>query len=271
MGVEVSSGWTARALATALLVLGLASAAEAQRRAAPGGANARFAEAEEMLAAADADAIRMGLEILAEVGGARAVTPIAARIQRGLPPDVLASAIDTLSMLARPEAGPVLFELLSHRRAEVRAQAAQAIVAVRARGGDRALTAALSDANVEVRRAAAIGLGQLGARDAAPQLFVALERGLLEAAPALGQVVTPDDVDRVLTFLGRVPFDALFPAFDELFARRDIPERVKLAIIARLEGLATPEVKTYLTELADALPDGAIRRAATAAAERITG
>lgn len=248
-----------------VLVLVGSSGTLAQRRAR----GPAIAEATTLLASSNPDEIRLGLETAVTIGGAPAAEAIALRIRRGLPADVLDSAIDSLAALGRREAGPVLFALMSHRRSEVRSRAIDAVVAVEAAGADRALVAALSDGDPSVRSAAALGLGRLGARTASAELFLALERGVLEAATALGQVVDAAGVDRLLGFLGRVPLDALTPGFDELFARTDVAERSKLAVIGRLEGLATPDVRTYLSTTAEVLPEGAVRRAAEAAAQRI--
>ena len=51
------------------------------------------------------------------------------RIRQGLPPDLLDQAITTLMALSQPNAGPVLFELTAHRRADVRLHAVEAIAA----------------------------------------------------------------------------------------------------------------------------------------------
>ncbi len=91
-------------------------------------AQVRLNEAIEMLDASDADTVQLGIEALGTNGTARAVAPLSARIRRGLPPELLDMAIQTLGVLGRPEAGPVLFELTNHRRAEVRVAATEAIV-----------------------------------------------------------------------------------------------------------------------------------------------
>ena len=163
----------------------------------------------------------------------------------------------------------MLFELLHHRRAEVRVASVEALVATRPRGAEAALVAALSDADANVRAAAAVGLGQVGGEASIDPLFHALDRNILEASTAIGQIAPPAAMDRLVGYLGRVPFDALTPAFAELFARRNVPDRAKLQLIARLEELATPEVKIYLGELAESFPPGALQVAAEEASLRI--
>ncbi len=234
-----------------------------------------LAEATELLATGDPDQIRMGIEALGLLGNARAVAPLEARIRRGLPPELLDVALDTLTVLARPESGPILFELSTHRRPEVRIKAVQAIVAARPRGAEPALVAALSDLDPRVRAAAAVGLGQIGARGSIEPLFHALDRGVLESSTSIGQLADAAQVERLLEYLGRLPFDAITPALNEVLARRDATERTKLDIIARLQELATPEAKTFLEDFVASLPEprrgrrDAVRQAAEDAVQRI--
>jgi len=248
-------------LALVALIMGERSTGRAQEM--------RFDEAVKLVQSSDADSIRLGLETLGARGEARAVAPIAERIRSGLPNELTQVAIATLGTLGRPEAGPVLIELLSHRRAAVRIAAVEAIAATKPRRGGEALLAALDDMTPSVRAAAALALGQLGHRAAVDTLFTALERDVFEAAQAIGQLATPSHVDRLFTHVGRLPFDVLTPTFNELFARSDFPDRAKIDLIARLAELATPQVKAYLVELADQLPNGRVQSAASDAAERI--
>jgi HEAT repeat protein len=236
------------------------------------------AEATEHLGSSDPAAVRTGIEALGLAGNARAVPPLADRIRRGLPPELLDAALDTLLVLSRPESGPILFELTAHRRPEVRLKAVQAIVASEPRGADRVLVSALSDLDPAVRAAAALGLGQLGARTAIDPLFHALDRGVAEASTAIGQLATAEQVTRLLGYLGRIPFDALTPALSEILARRDVPQRTKLDVIARLEETATPEAKAFLQEFVASLPEpprrgrpDPVRQAAEEAILRIAG
>lgn len=246
--------------------------------ALPGAAAAqglRLSEATELLGSSDRDEVRTGIEALGLLGNARAVPPLAERIRRGLPPDLLEVALDTLTVLARPEAGPILFELTSHRRAEVRLRAVQAIVAANPRGADRALVTALSDMDPRVRAAAALGLGEIGARGSIDRLFHALDRGIMEASTSIGQLATPAEVERLLGYLGQLPFGAITPALNEVLARNDMSERTKLDVIARLQELATPEAKQFLSDFVASLPEprrgrrDAIREAAEDAIARI--
>lgn len=266
-----SSGYAPWLLAPlALLVLSAApSGAEAQRR---GRVRPEVQEGVTLLASESQDEVRGGLEALGLLGDPTAVGPIAERIQRGLPPDLLEVALDTLMILGRPEAGPVLFQMMSHRRPNIRAKAVQAIVATRPRGADGALIAALSDTDPTVRSAAAEGLGTLGAVSGLDPLFHALDRSVPEAALAIAQIARPAEVERFLGYLGRAPFDSMTPALSEMLLRADLAARAKLAIIHRLTELATPEVRQFLIDFVAALEPSSepqVRRAAEDAIPRI--
>lgn len=234
-------------------------------------AQIRINDAIEMLDAEDADQVRMGIEAIGSSDQARGVRPLAERIRRGLPAELLDLAVQTLGLLGKREAGPVLFELTNHRRVEVRVAAVEAIASCKPRGAGAALVVLLDDGDPRVRAAAALAIGQVGDRAQLDTLFLAFERGLHEAAPAIGQLANAAAADRVLGFLGRKPLDAVTPALDEILAREDVDRRTKLNVIARLEQLATPEVRTYLETMAEVLPPGPVRDEAAAAAGRITG
>ncbi|HEY8432325.1 MAG TPA: HEAT repeat domain-containing protein [Sandaracinaceae bacterium] len=253
-----------------LLLLGaLLAAAPSQAQRGRRG-SAELARHVEQLGADDPAAVRGALESLGILGDARAAQPIAERIRRGLPPDLLEPAISTLALLGSPEAGPVLFELASHRRPEVRLAAVQAITAVRPRGADRALAQALGDADPQVRAAAASGLGELGATSALDSLFLALDRHVPEAAAAIGRLARPAEVERFLGYLGRLPFDLVTLALGEMLSRDSLAEPARLSIVHRLAELATPEARAFLEQLLPSLPERSrVRRAAEDAVGRI--
>jgi len=208
-----------------------------------------------MLQSNDPAQIRSGIEAMGLIGNRRVIDPLAARIRAGLPTELLGAAVDTLMVLSRPEAGPILFELTTHRRPEIRLKAVQAIVASEPRGADRALITALSDMDPRVRAAAALGLGERGATSAVDPLFHALDRHVTEASTAIGQIANPAQIDRLLEYLGRLRFDALTPALSEVLARDDVPRAKKLDVIAKLSELATPEVKQFLQDYVASLPE----------------
>lgn len=251
----------------AVLVLALAVGAIPARAAAQ---DLTIEQATQMLRSSSHEEIQTAIQSIGLLGNPRGVEPLAARIRDGLAPDLLESAIDTLTVLGRPEAGPILFELVTHRRPAVRLRAVQAIAATRPRGADRALLTALSDSDAEVRGAAATALGDVGATSAIDGLFLAFDRGVPEAGPTLGKLARPEHVGRVLDYLGRVPFTQMRTVLEELLARRDLPARARLDVIARLGELATAEVRSFLEEWASGQPaNDPARRAAEDVVTRI--
>jgi HEAT repeats len=212
--------------------------------------NAAIESAKQMMAADNRESVEAGIQSLGLLGTAEAVEPLTARIRQGLPPELLETAIVTLMALGQPNAGPVLYELTAHRRPEVRLRAVEAIAATKPPGGERGLLSALSDADARVRSAAAVGLGDIGASSAAiEKLFLALDRGNMEASGAIGKIVAPNDTQRLTGYLGKVPLRNLGPALAQVLQRKDVPESAKLEVIVRLEETGTPEVRDYLGDL----------------------
>ncbi len=213
--------------------------------ACPALADNPVAESTALLSSTDHDQIEAGIQGLGLAGTADAVPPLVARIHAGLPPDLLDTAIVTLMALGQSHAGPVLFELSSHRRPEIRTRAIEAITAIAPKGAEDVLRAALSDSDTKVRSAAATGLGELKAAGSVELLFQALDRGNMEASTAIGKILKAGDVSRLLSYLGKIPFRSLSPAFAEILKRKDIAERDKLSVVAKLQDVGTPEVKNY--------------------------
>ena len=228
-------------------------------------------QATQLLDSSNADEVRMGIESMGLLGSPAAVEPLSARIRRGLPPELLVTAIDTLGLLGRNEAGPILFELVTHRRPEVRLRAVQAIATCRPRGAERALASALSDSSAPVRATAAETLGELRATSALESLFLAFDHDVLEAGPAIARIARPEDLPRVLGYVGQRPFTALRPMLLALMTRSDLPAPRRVEVVGRVGELATPEARALLEEVVNALgPNDPARRAAADAMNRIS-
>lgn len=247
-----------------LSVLALASVS------VPAAAQMSLADAQAAIESTDAARIQSGIESIGLSGEARGVPLIVARIHRGLTPELLESALDTLAVLGRPEAGPVLIELLSHRRPSVRLRAVQALATCRPAGADHALASALSDSSPDVRAAAATAIGDVGGVSAIDQLFLAFDRGVPEAGAAIGRIGRPADITRLLGLLGHVPFTQMGPILADMLGRDTVPARSRLEIVAALGELASADARGLLEQYVQAHPGtDPVTRAAEAAAARI--
>lgn len=218
--------------------------------------------------------VQQALEEMALSGDPDHVQAISTRIQQGMPRGLLMQAIETLGLIGDPSAGPTLIALARHRVPAVRTAAIHALVGCRVEGASEVLQRAVHDLDPAVRAAAALALGQLGDRSAVPLLFRALDRNIVEAAPSLGHLVRGEEIQQLMGYLGRVQFDAMTPALNELFARDDINQRQKLNLVAQLQELGTGAARTFLEDLIALMPPGGrdepIRRAAMDAAMRIS-
>ncbi|MCG8554693.1 MAG: HEAT repeat domain-containing protein [Proteobacteria bacterium] len=262
--------------AATVLACTLALAAMWQSRSASAQPAAKMApvsfdEAAAMLHASDPETVQAGIETLGVMGSRAAVAPLSARIRDGLPASLLAIAVDTLMVLGRPQAGPVLFELTRHRRPEIREKALVAIGTCRPRGAAEKVARALTDPDGAVRAAAAQTLAELGARDSIEALFLAFDRGVVGSETALGKLLGPGEVRRLLGYLGKAPLNLVGPAVMKLLERQDMPQAKKLEIISALQELRTPQARSYLETFA-ASPGsrkGSLRKAALRAAQQI--
>jgi len=246
----------------------------AKSPALPASARAEIDQAVQLLKSDRREDVETGIQSLGLLGIPQAVDPLVARIREGLPPELLELAVTTLMALGQPNAGPVLYELTTHRRGDIRRHAIEAIAVARPASSEPILLTALSDDDTQVRSAAAIALAEVGSPRAVDRLFLALDRGNGEASVAIGKLVAPKSVGRLSDYLGQVPFHHMGPALEIVIARRDVPESEKVDLIARLEEVGTPEVRGYLANLlatSGASLSPAVKRAIDRAIQQIGG
>ncbi len=171
---------------------------------------------------------------------------LSTRIDRGLSPDLLKKTVGAIAESGTNKCEPVLDRLLKHRRPEVRQEALDALVLCAPKAAGPKLVLALDDLNKDVRTAAALALGQISHHEAVPTLFKALDLGLLEAVFGLANNIKPEEADRFLSYLGRVPLDTMGQAVSELLTRNDLPVKIRLEAVAKLEAMATPQAANVL-------------------------
>jgi HEAT repeat protein len=222
-----------------------------------------------------------------EAQAARA-TPESARaigqtILRGAAPDVVATALDALAALGRPEGAPAVAHSLRHRRALIRRHAIAAARAIHTPDLVDALGDLLGDPVAAVRLDAAMALSEVGNRAVGARVLEAFERDLDDAqgpdggpltrpcALAIGKFGSSDDVRHLLGFLGRAPLRAITDAMREAVRRPALAEALRVQIVTAIGRLATRDARVFLeTVIADAGgQDNALVRAARESASRI--
>ena len=200
------------------------------------------ANALEDLSSKDPDVIIEAIQIIGATGDTSAVPKLVSLLKTGPRSDITDSILFALGMLPHEDAEPVLIDYLNHRRADARTAAIMALENYKSETVTEALEGALADSDRQVRAAAALALGKRGSKSAVPILFVAFERGVIEAAIAIGQVGSEEDAKRLTRYLGKEDIKVLLAGFDEFLKREDFPEDAKLNILNRLFDLAGPEV-----------------------------
>ncbi|MBL8680939.1 MAG: HEAT repeat domain-containing protein [Myxococcales bacterium] len=274
-------------IAAASAVLLAATAANAQRRPpgrtppAQGAQNAQaqdmsLREAREAIQSSDVERIVDGLEAIVTYPSAEVVQLVVELIRRGNSDRVTDTAIETLGQLARPEAIDELSTLLRHRRVAARAEAVESLAKIqdpRVRG---LIESALHDSAPEVRAAAAVALGTIGNRQSVTLLFRAFERGVPEAAAAIGRIGSADDAvsgdaahdsedprrtsrrQTLSMWITHASISVLLSGFEQFLNRRDVPSAVKIKIIERLEQrAASAAVRDFLQRWVNARPASA--------------
>lgn len=216
--------------------------------------------AQAKLQQGDEAAIRQAFTALAELGNDAAAEALVARLRRGLPPQLIEAAIDTLVLLNRPAVGAALLELTQHRRTQIRIKAIEAIGALRQKSAQAALLYALDDPSSEVRSAAVESLAVVGNNRALPALFAAAERDVPGAWRAIGNLAGPNDWKGLLGRAIQSDVMMIRPALDAYVARKDIPLEVRVRAVQQLAALDSPSARACVADWLAAYPsDGPAR------------
>jgi HEAT repeat protein len=198
-------------------------------------------------------------EIKAALDDARLAGPPAAGVAsaigdlllRGLSLPVAQSACETLGDLESEAGSPALVEYATHRDPKVRRAAVKALTRTRGAAAGAALRRALSDSDAVVRGTAASGLGALKVKDAVPELFLALEHRVNEAAASIGQVCVAAQCEPLAAKLGKLPFDVVTSGLDPLLFRpsAEVSDDAKVAVVERVQAQGTIEGHKFLRDV----------------------
>lgn len=221
-------------------------------------AKADVGPATQKLKSGDENQIRAGLDDLrlAGTGAASAAPAVAELLSKGLTEALTHQAIDTLGDLESPEGSAVLAQYATHRTLALRRAAVKALTRTKGPAAAPALRRALGDADAQIRGTAASGLGALKAKDAVPDLFVALDHKVHEAAASIGQLCVPEQCDQLAAKLGKLPFDVVTGGLDLVLFRpaNDVSDDAKIKVLGRLRELGTGEANRFLKDVEKRLP-----------------
>jgi HEAT repeat protein len=265
-----------RSIAPFVVSLALAStAAFAQPKPKPPGAPAAAAPVAHVsptlahdvavkMKSGDRAQIRAALDDVRMAGkaGAPAVPAIVDALKHGLDVPLTQSAIETLADVESEAASEVLGWYAQHRNPALRRAAVSALPKTRGPAAVRALRGALADQDAAVRGLAATGLGALKAKEAVPDLFVALDHKVAEAASSIGQLCSGGECEKLADKLGQLPFDVVTGGLDQILFRpaTEVSDDTKIKVIGRIRELGTGEANKFLREAQKKWPETASKR-----------
>lgn len=194
--------------------------------------------------------------VLAASGSKDAVGPLTDLLRSGPRNDITNGIIQALGSIGHKNSVAILIEYLDHRRPDARTAAIYALEAYKDSRVQGALENKLRDSDAQVRSAAALALGKRGDHQSVPILFQAFDRGVYDAAIAIGQIGTPEDAQRLAEYLGKADVTVLLPGFDEFLRRPKFPEKAKLEILKQLFELAGPDVRRFAVAYKASFPPG---------------
>lgn len=225
--------------------------------------SADVAPAIKKIESGDEAQIKEGLDEvrIAGPGGAAAGPAIASVLSKGATLSLTLAAIETLADIEAESGSAALGDYVSHRNVKVRRAAAKALARTKGTAAGTALRKALADSDPVVRGTAASSLGALKAKDAVPDLFIALDHKVNEAAASIGQLCNPDQCEQLAAKLGKLPFDVVSQALDQiLFRTADMPDDAKIKVIGKLRELGTIEANKFLRDVQKRWPANGSKR-----------
>jgi HEAT repeat protein len=250
-----------RYLALALIVTSVSSTAEAQRRQQrndpPEGEAEAIAEAPTLddldtiaarLQSPNPDEVREAIDLLSIIDHPAVIPHLEALLRAGQPDAITDRALEALGALGHAGAVDILAAFTHHRRAGARRRAYQSLAAIQDRRVRELLETGLSDSDRSIRGQVALSLGETNARPSLDLLFRAFERGVIEAAIAIGKLGDRTHVNRYNEHLGQKPLAIMLSGYGEFLRRRDVPVEVKTEIVGSLGEVSGPMVRRFLQE-----------------------
>ena len=202
----------------------------------------------------DPDEVREAIDLLSVIDHPRIVPYLADLLRSGQPDPITDRALEALGGLAHPSAIEVLEAFSRHRRVGARLRAYRALAAIEDERVVPLVERGLRDPDRTVRAAAAVALGEMGARRSLDVLFRAFDAGVVEAAEAIGKLGDTKAIERFHQYLGRRPLAVMLSGYEGFLLRRDVPIDAKKDIVNRLGEVSGPMVRSFLERILDRLP-----------------
>jgi HEAT repeat protein len=215
------------------------------------------------LASNDAGEVLEGLTAAAAGGsvGAPLAPAIEGLLTRGTTLPLAKAAIDALGAIGAGSSSAVLRPYVRHRVPELRRAAARALGSTRGPEALAAFREGLRSPDGQVRGFSATGLGNLWAVDALPDLFLALDHNVTEAASSIGLLCSVETCEKFLGRLGSIPLDVMTSGIDPIFFRpKPFPDEKLVDVIGRLRELGSPEAGKYLADVLGRWPAAGSKR-----------
>lgn len=198
------------------------------------------------LSSSNTDDVLAAIDQLSVIDDAAVIAPIVTMLRAGQPDAITERGLEALRGLAEPSSLDCLAEFTRHRRAAVRRRAYAAIAAIHDPRSRQLLEQGLRDSDRQVRGEAADQLGRTGARASLDLLFRAFERGVIEAAAAIGRLGDSASVERFDEHLGHAPLSVMLSGYEQYLRRTDIDEDTKVDIVGRLGEVSGRTVREFL-------------------------
>lgn len=194
------------------------------------------------------DQVREAIDLLSVLDRPEVVPPLAELLRSGQPDPVADRALEALRGLASPASIDVLVEMSRHRRPAARRRAYLALAGIDDPRIPALLAQGLRDSDRSVRGAVALALGDRHATGTLDALFTAFDRGVIEAAIAIGKLVPGAGVARFDAYLGQRPLAVMLSGYGPLLRRDDIGAAVKQGVVEKLGEVAGPMVRSFLVD-----------------------
>ncbi|MBN2714630.1 MAG: HEAT repeat domain-containing protein [Deltaproteobacteria bacterium] len=201
------------------------------------------------LQSTDPEKVVVAIQMLGATGNPAACSEIIALLKTGPGNDITNLALQTLGVLGNPDAINTLVEYLNHRRSDARVIAILALEGYSSPKIKHALEQKLRDSDPQVRTNAAIALVTKGDASSVPILFKAFNRGVNDAAVAIGRLGARDDALRLTEYLGKLDISVLLPGFREFLTGSHLDDDMKLQVLNVLFDFAGPEVRQFAVEM----------------------